>query len=101
MRTPMHLVKDITFANKALNAFTDTGLASAGYAENWNDFMNNLAVNGFANSIGLGLEQLPLFRASTRPLIKLGKKFFKQSINSSADKLKNIYYKKDEEKYRY
>lgn len=38
MFTPMHFVKDTTFANKAFNAATDTLNASAGYAENWNDF---------------------------------------------------------------
>ena len=105
MTTPMHLVKDTTFANKALNAFTDTLNASAGYAENWKDFGTNLAVNGAANWLGLKFEQLPIFRASAKPLMQLGKKFFKQGINSSADKLKNVYYKEDdedeEEKYYY
>ncbi|MBQ7633119.1 MAG: hypothetical protein IJS88_03305, partial [Alphaproteobacteria bacterium] len=72
----------------------------AGYAENWNDFGTNLAVNGIANIIGLTAEQLPLWRASARPLTQFGKKFFKQGINSSADKVKNMYYKEgDEEKY--
>ncbi len=100
MTTPMHLAKDTTFANKAFNAFTDTLNASAGYAENWNDFGTNLAVNGAANIIGLKAEQLPLWRASARPLTQFGKKFIKQGINSSADKMKNMYYKEeDEEKY--
>ncbi len=100
MTTPMHLVKGENFKQKAFNAFTDTINASAGYAENWNDFGTNLAVNGIANIIGLTAEQLPLWRASARPLVKLGKKFIKQGINSSADKVKNMYYKEeDEEKY--
>ena len=99
MQTPMHLAKDTTFANKVLNAATDTLNASAGYAENWNDFGTNLVANGTANAIGLKAEQLPLWRASARPLVQLGKKFIKQGINSSADKLKNMYYYDEEEKY--
>ena len=100
MTTPMHLAKGENFKQKAFNALTDTLNASAGYAENWNDFGTNLAVNGIANIIGLTAEQLPLWRASARPLTQFGKKFFKQGINSSADKVKNMYYKEeDEEKY--
>ena len=97
------MVKDTTSANKAFNALTDTISASAGYADDWDDFRTNLAVNGIANVIGLKAEHLPLWRASARPLIKLGKKFIKQGINSSADKAKNMYCKKDEsdEKYYY
>ena len=95
MTTPMHLVKDNTFANKALNAATDTLNASAGYAENWNDFAANLLVNGIANTLGLKAEQLPIFRASARPLAQLGKKFIKQGINSSADKMKNMFYSEE------
>lgn len=101
MTTPMHLAKDTTFANKALNAFTDTINASAGYAENWNDFGTNLVANGAANWLGLKFEQLPIFRASAKPLMQLGKKFFKQGINSSADKAKNLFYKKDDEDEEY
>ena len=99
MTTPMHLAKDTTFANKALNAFTDTINASAGYANNWNDFATNLAVNGAANIAGLALDKVPY----TRGAGVVGRKFIKQGINSFADKLKNMYYKKDEdeEKYRY
>lgn len=101
MTTPMHLVKGDNFKQKAFNAFTDTLNASAGYAENWNDFGTNLAVNGIANIIGLKAEQLPLWRASARPLAQFGKKIFKQGINSSADKMKNMYYKKDEDEEKY
>ena len=109
MTTPMHLAKDTTFANKALNAFTDTLNASAGYAQNWKDFGTNLAVNGIANIVGLKAEQLPIWRATGNTLSKFatntGRKFIKQGINSSADKLKNVYYKEDdedeEEKYYY
>lgn len=59
MTTPMHLAKDTIFTNKALNAFTDTINASAGYAKNWNDFGTNLVANGAANWLGLKFEQLP------------------------------------------
>ena len=99
MTTPMHLAKDTTFANKAFNALTDTLNASAGYAENWNDFETNLAVNGAANMAGLKAEQLPIFRASARPLTQFGKKFIKQGINSFADKMKNMFYSGEEENY--
>ena len=103
MTTPMHLVKDTTFANKAFNALTDTISASAGYADDWDDFGTNLAVNGAANMAGLALDKVPLFRASAKPLIKFGKKFIKQGINSFADKAKNMFYNdgEDEEKYHY
>jgi len=97
MTTPMHLVKDTTFANKAVNAFTDTLNASAGYAQNWKDFGTNLAVNGIANSAGLSFDKVPLGRASARPFMQLGKKIFKQGINSSADKIKNTFYNKDDD----
>jgi hypothetical protein len=101
MQTPMHLAKDTTFANKALNAFTDTINASAGYAENWNDFGVNMAVNGAANVIGLKAEQLPLFRAIGSNLgkwaAKNGSKFVKQGINYSADKAKNMFYNNEED----
>ena len=101
MTTPMHLTKGENFKQKAFNALTDTLNASAGYAENWDDFGTNLAVNGVANIIGLTAEQLPLWRASARPLTQFGKKFFKQGINSSADKMKNMHYKKDEDEEEY
>ena len=60
-------------------------------------------MNGAANWLGLKAEQLPIFRALARPLMQLGKKIFKQGINSSADKLKNMYYKnnEDDEEYYY
>ncbi|MBR1756809.1 MAG: hypothetical protein IJ738_04515 [Alphaproteobacteria bacterium] len=99
--TPMHLAKDTTFANKALNAATDTLNASAGYAENWNDFGTNLAVNGIANMVGLQVEQIPAWRAAGSTLGKFvaknGLKTVKQGINSVADKLKNMYYNDDED----
>ncbi len=47
--------------------------------------------------IGLKAEQLPLWIASARPLVKFGKKFIKQGINSSTDKAKNMYYDDEEE----
>ena len=107
MTTPLHFVKDTTFANKALNAATDTLNASAGYAENWDDFWTNLAVNGTANNIGLQVEQLPMWRAAGSTLGKFfaknGLKTVKQGINSFADKMKNMYYNdnEDEQKYYY
>lgn len=105
MTTPLHLVKDTTFANKALNAATDTLNASAGYAENWDDFWTNLAVNGAANNIGLQVEQLPMWRAAGSTLGKFfaknGLKTVKQGINSFADKMKNMYYNDDEDEKKY
>ena len=101
MTTPMHLAKGENFKQKAFNALTDTINASAGYAENWNDFGTNLAVNGIANAAGLPIDAIPFTRAAGRPLVKFGKKFIKQGINSSADKMKNMYYDEDEEKYHY
>ena len=103
MMTPMHLTKGENFKQQAFNALTDTLNASAGYAENWNDFGTNLTVNGIANNVGLITDKIPLGRAAGRPLVQFGKKIFKQGINSSADKMKNMYYKKDkdEEKYYY
>ena len=98
MTTPMHLAKEENFKQKAFNALTDTINASAGYAQSKDDFLTNLAVNGIANIIGLKAEQLPLWRASARPLTQFGKKFIKQGINSSADKMKNIYYNEQEDK---
>ena len=53
MNTPMHLVKDETLAQKGFNALTDTLMASVGYAQNGDDFLTNLAVNGIANVAGL------------------------------------------------
>ena len=107
MTTPMHLVKGENFKQKAFNAFTDTLSASAGDAENWNDFGTNLAVNGAANIAGLPIDKIPYLRAvgstSSKFIARNGPKFIKQGINSFADKLKNMYYKKDkdEEKYYY
>ena len=49
--------------------------------------------------IGLKAEQLPLWVASARPLVKFGKKFIKQVINSSTDKAKNMYDEEEEEEY--
>ena len=97
MNTPMHLVKDETLAQKGFNALTDTLMASVGYADNWNDFGTNLAVNGIANAAGLPIDAISFTRAVGRPLVKFGKKFIKQGINSSADKMKNMHYKEDED----
>ena len=103
MTTPMHLVKDTAFTNKAFNALTDTISASTGYAENADDFVANLAVNGMANGIGLKVEQLPMFRAIGNNIgkwmAKNGPKFIKQGINSFADKMKNMFYSREEENY--
>ena len=98
MTSPMHLFRDTTKVNKALNAATDTMNASAGYAENWKDFGNNLVVNGMANTAGLITDKVPLGRAAGRPLVQWGKKVLKQGINSSADKLQNMYYNNGEER---
>lgn len=92
MTTPLHLVKDATFANKAFNAATDTLNASAGYAENWNDFGTNMLVNGVTNAVGLGVGLMPFGRG----LGVTGKKIIKQGFNSFADNMKNMYYNNDE-----
>ena len=94
------MVKDTTSANKAFNALTDTISASAGYADDWDDFGTNLAVNGIANNIGLHAEQLPMWRAFGSTVGKLtsnyGRKFVKQGINYLSDKLKNTFYNSDD-----
>ena len=94
MTTPMHLVKDSTFTNKALNAVTDTLNASVGYAENWNDLATNLLVNLFTNMLGLTIDKIPYTRSSS----VIGRKFIKQGINSVADKLKKMYYLDEKER---
>ena len=101
MTTPMHLAKGENFKQKAFNALTDTINASAGYAQNKDDFLTNLAVNGIANVAGLPIDVIPFTRAAGRPLVQFGKKFIKQGINSSADKMKNMYYKEDEDEKKY
>ena len=105
MTTPMHLAKGENFKQKAFNALTDTLNASAGYAENWNDFLTNLAVNGIANNVGLTVDKIPYLRAvgstAGKFVAKNSPKFIKQGINSSADKLKNMYYKEDEDEEKY
>ena len=92
MTSPMHLFRDTTKVNKALNAATDTLNASAGYAENWKDFRTNLIANGTANFLGLKADKLPLGRA----VGNVGRKAFTQGINTGmnylADKTKNIFY---------
>lgn len=64
-----------------------------------------LVANGAANIAGLGLEGLPVgraFNSSTgKKILANGYKFAKQGFNSVADKLKNMYYDEEEEKYRY
>ena len=84
-----------TKVNKALNAVTDTLAASAGYAENRNDFGNNLVGNGVANSLGLVVDYLPVGRA----LGVTGRKALIQGINQGTnyltDKVKNIFYSND------
>ena len=96
MTSPMHLFKDTTKVNKALNAATDTLNASAGYAENWKDFGTNLIVNGAANTLGLKIDKIPY----TRAFGNIGRKAFTQGINQGtnylADKAKNIFYSNDE-----
>ena len=94
MTSPMHLFKDTTKVNKALNAATDTLNASAGYAENWKDFGTNLIVNGAANTLGLPIDKIPYTRGGSI----VGRKFIKQGINSFADKMKNMYYTDEKER---
>ena len=82
--------------DEAMWGATATLTASAGYAENWNDFGNNLVVNGIANTAGLAFDAIPFLRAvgstSGKFIAKNGPKFIKQGINSIADKMKNMYY---------
>ena len=94
MMSPMRLFKDTTKVNKALNAATDTLNASAGYAENWNDFGTNLIANGAANTLGFPIDKIPYTRGGSI----VGRKFIKQGINSVADKLKNMYYIDEKER---
>ena len=102
MNTPMHLVKDKTLAQKGFNALTDTLMASVGYAQNGDDFLTNLAVNGIANAAGLTFDAIPILRTlgsnTGKNLLNSGKKFIKQGINSFADKAKNMLYS-NEDKY--
>ena len=93
MNTPMHLVKDDGLKKKAFNALTDTINASAGYAQDWDDFKANMLVNSAANLIGLGFDKIPF----TRNASEISRKFIKQGMNSSADKAKNMFYNKEEE----
>ena len=95
MNTPMHLVKDETLAQKGFNALTDTLMASVGYAQNGDDFLTNLAVNGFTNSVGLGADLTPLGRG----LGTTGKKIIKQGFNFLTDKARNMFYNNEEGKY--
>lgn len=101
MQTPLHLVKEETFANSALNALTDTVLASIGNAQNSDDFAMNLAINAIANNIGLQAEKLPIWRAAGNTLgrfvAKNGPKIAKQGINYFADKTKKMFYTDDGE----
>ena len=76
--------------DSVLNAVANTGIASAGYAENWKDFGTNLVANGVANGIGLGFEKVPFTRGVMAT--NLGRKFIKQGLNSLADKAKNLFY---------
>lgn len=104
-QSPMHFVKDKTFANRVLNAATDTMNASIGYSQNWSDFGTNLVANGLANSIGLAAEYLPGGRA----LGVIGRKALTQGANYLTNKTKDalLYNNKesddedDEEKYYY
>lgn len=100
MTTPMHLAKEETFKNKAFNALTDTINASVGYAEDWDDFGTNLAVNGVANTIGLKAEQLPFWRGIggkiSKKLLTSSRKATKQGINSFADKMRNVFYNNED-----
>lgn len=100
MTTPMHLAKEETFKNKAFNALTDTINASVGYAEDWDDFATNLAVNGAANMVGLAFDHLPFWRGIggkiSKKLLTSSRKATKQGINSFADKMRNVFYNNED-----
>ena len=94
-QSPMHLVKDTTFANRVLNAATDTMNASIGYSQDFNDFATNLVVNGLANSVGLATEYLPGGRA----LGVIGRKALTQGANYLTNEVKDelLYNREDED----
>ena len=93
--TPMQLLRGTSRGVQSANALTDTINASVGYAENWNDFVTNMLINGVANGVGLYYHKLPGGRA----LGNFGRNFLSQSIgqviNYFNDNLKNIFYNKD------
>ena len=82
------------------NNFADaTEAATVGYA-------TGATLGNFDEALGTATAALTLNPNNytiVRPLVQLSKKFIKQGINSSADKAKNIYYKKNEydEEYHY
>ena len=95
LTTPMNLFKGTSKLNNISNAITNTGIASAGYAEDWKDFRTNLIANGLANGVGLVLDSLPIWRAIGSTGGKLftgGRKITKQGINYFTDKAKNTFY---------
>ncbi len=93
--TPIQLFNGASKVGQISNAVADTINASAGYAENWNDFGTNLIANGIANGIGLSVEKLPIYRA-----IGIGgRKALTQGVNTGinyiTDKTKNIFFDDD------
>ena len=90
--TPLQLFKGASRGVQAANAVADTIYASAGYAENWNDFGLGLISNGIANGIGYKAKYSPGGRA----LGNIGRKAFTQGINQGlnyfTDNLKNVFY---------
>ncbi len=94
--SPTGSLTKLVTPSKIANATVDTLLASAGYAENWKDFFENLPVEAIANIAGLHAEKLPWGRAFGIPFMKYGRKPFKELINYGADKAKNWYYDDDE-----
>ena len=83
VQSPLQLFKGAKKIDNVLNAAVNTGVASAGYAENWKDFGNNLIANGAGNTIGVKMNQLPFFRAAGVG----ARKALTQGINYVTDKI--------------
>ena len=99
LRCPESVLTGMKVSNPALfNAISDTFVASFGYAEDWKDFLANLAANGAANTLGYKAKALKFSRGIGK-LLKtfLNNKVAQQGINYAADKTKNLFYNKEEE----
>ncbi len=93
MRSPTDYLTKLVTPSKIVGAAVNTIFASAGYAENWKDFGENLIANGIANTAGLKLEKLPWNKGAGKWI----KRPVKQGLNYLADKTKNWYYDGNDE----
>ncbi len=86
--SPLRLFKGAKVMDNALNAVANTGIASAGYAENWKDFGTNLIANGIANTVGVKINQLPLTRGAgvgTRKVLTQGVNYITNKISDAVN----------------